>query len=339
MSMRRRDFMTGAAVVAVLPRPARAQPRDRARRIGMLLLFAEGDPEAQVRVKAFAQGLRELDWREGDNTNIEYRFAAGDFNRMRAFAKELVKLKPDVIVTNSIQPIIAVWRQTRTIPIVFAMSPDPVDAGLIKSLSHPEETITGFTTFEYAIVGKWLELLKAIAPRVTRVGLMFNPDAYDRTLYPPRGNWMDWFRQLEAFAPSFAIDHIAVPVRNFVESETALADFARRPDGGLLVATDPFTVGNYRHLVGLALRHQLPACYPYRYFATEGGLMSYGPNGAAMFRQAASYVDRIPKGANPGDLPIQRPNKFEFVLNLKTARALGLDVPRSLLVRADEVIE
>src|SRR5215471_2356928 len=248
MNMRRRDFIIGAAVIAVLPRVACAQPRDRARRIGMLLLFSEGDPEALVRVKVFGQALQELGWTGNNDVKIEHRFAAGSFDKMRAFAKELVELKPDVIVTNSIQSIIAVWRQTRTIPIVFAMSPDPVDAGLIKSLSHPDETITGFMTFEYAIVGKWLELLKGIAPCVSRVGLMFNPDAYEKAFSPPRGNWMDWLRQLEAFAPSFAVDHVALPVRNFAETEDALAEFAHRPGGGLLVATDPFTVGNYQRL-------------------------------------------------------------------------------------------
>lgn len=336
MRMRRRDFIIGAAVA--WPCPVRAQQRDRARRIAMLLNFAASDPEAEVRLKAFGQGLRELDWKEGDNVKVERRFAAGSFDRMRTFAEELVELKPDVIITNAIQPVIPVWQQTH-IPIVFVMAPDPVVQGLIKSLSHPDQTMTGFTTFEYAIVGKWLQLLKAIAPRVTRVGLMFNPDAWDRTLSPQRGNWKEWLHEVEAFAPSFAVNAIPIPVRSFTEMQDALADLGAGRVGGLLVALDPFTVGNYRHVVGQALRHQLPACYPYRYFATEGGLMSYGPNGAAMFRQAASYVDRILKGANPGDLPIQSPNKFEFVLNLRTALALGLDVPRPLFVRADEVIE
>jgi putative tryptophan/tyrosine transport system substrate-binding protein len=338
MSARRRDFIIGAAVAAALPHAARAQSRVRARRVGVLLLFAESDPEARVRVKAFGQGLRELHWSEGDNVNIEYRFAGGDFDRMRAFAGELVELKPDVIVTNSIQPIIPVWQQGR-IPIVFAMAVDPVVVGLIKSLSHPNQTMTGFTTFEYAIVGKWLELLKAIAPRVRTVGIIFNPHAWDRTLSPPRGDWKEWLLQAEAYAPSFAVEAVPVPVRNFTEMQQALAELGRRAEAGMLVALDPFTVGNYRHVVGLALQYQVPACYPYRYFATEGGLMSYGPDGAAMFRQAASYVDRILKGAYPGDLPIQQPNKFKFVLNLKTARVFGLDVPRPLLVRADEVIE
>ena len=246
MSARRRDFIIGAAVAAVLPRAARLEPRVPARRIGMLLLFAESDPEAQVRVKAFGQGLRALDWREGDNVNIEYRFAAGDFDRMRAFAKELVELKPDVIITNSIQPIIPVWQQTR-IPFIFAMAVDPVVVGLIKSLSHPDQTMTGFTTFEYAIVGKWLELLKAIAPRVKRVGIILNPDAWDRTLSPPRGDWKEWLHQAEAFAPSFAVE--AIPV------------------------------------------------------------------------------------------PVQQPNKFELVINLKTERPLQLKVQRQVLVRTDEVRE
>jgi len=338
MSLQRRDFIIGAAVAAVLPRGLHAQPRDRARRVGVLLIFAESDPEAQVRVRALGQSLHELGWSEGDNIKMEYRFAAGDFGRMRAFAKELAELKPDLMITNAIQPIIPIWQQTH-IPIVFAMAPDPVVVGLIQSLSHPDRTMTGFTSFEYAIVGKWLELLKAIAPRVRRVGIMFNPDGWDRTLSPPRGDWEEWLHPLEAFAPSFAIEATPVAVRNFAEMHEALADLGRGGDGGLLVATDPSTVGNYRSIVDLALQHRVPACYPYRYFAVAGGLMSYGPNGAAMFRQAAAYVDRILKGAHPSDLPIQRPNKFEFVVNLKTARAFGLEVPRPLLVRADEVIE
>jgi putative tryptophan/tyrosine transport system substrate-binding protein len=240
---------------------------------------------------------------------------------------------------RAIHPIIAIWQQTRRIPIVLAMVPNPVEVGLIKSLPHPNENITGFTTFEYSIVGKWLEFLKAIGPGITRVGIMFNPEAYDRTLSPPQGTWLPWLSQFEAAAPSFAVEPVALRCRNLAEMRDALATFGAEQNHGLLIALDSFTVANYAHIVTLALQYRLPGCYPYRYFVTRGGLMSYGPNGADVFRHVASYVDRILRGAIPSDLPIQRPTKFELIINLKTATALGITIPPSIMVRADEVIE
>jgi putative ABC transport system substrate-binding protein len=273
-------------------------------------------------------------WVVGGNIEIEYRFAAGDLNRLRAFWQELVDINCDVIVSNTNFPGIAVLRQF-PVPIVFAMVSNPVALGLMKSQSHPDENMTGFTSFDFpSIIGKWLELLKVIAPRVVRVAIVFNPDAY---LLPSAGSF--WLRPLEAIAPSFAAEPVAVPVHDVAEMQQAFAALARGPESGLLVATDAFTVGNYSNIVSLASQHFLPGCYPYRYFATEGGLMSYGPNGARVFRQAASYVDRILRGAKPVELPIQRPTTLELVINARTAKALGLMIPRNLAILADEVIE
>jgi putative ABC transport system substrate-binding protein len=337
--MRRRTFLGLVAGATAWSFAPRVRSAERTPRIGVLLIFARDDPEAAVRTRAFGQALRDLGWNEGGNIQVEYRFAAGDFDRMRALARELVGLPVDVIVTNSIQAILAVEQDSRTVPIVFAMIPDPVGAGLIKSLQHPGENLTGFTTFESTIIGKWLELLKAIAPGIPRVGFMYNPDAYDQLLSPPHlVFWSKWLHELEAVAPSFAVEPVALPVRDLGEMRDALSVLGRMPSG-LLVNVDPFTVGHCRPLVAQALQHRVPGCYAYNYFASEGGLMSYGPNGARMFVQAASYVDRILKGAKAGDLPIQQPNALELVINLKSAKTMGLTVPPWLLARADEVIE
>jgi putative tryptophan/tyrosine transport system substrate-binding protein len=338
--MKRRAFITllgGAAAWPLASRVASAEPM---RRIGVLLLFSENDPEAAVRVRAFGQALQDLGWREGENVHTEYRFGAGDFDRMRAFAKELIAMPVDAMVTNSVQAILAIWQEDHAIPIVFAMVPDLVGAGLITSLSHPGENLTGFTTFEPAIIGKWVELLKAVAPDIRRIGFVYNSDAYERQGSPPYPMWWSlWLRELEAIAPSFSVQAVALRVHDLAETQRAFAALSEERGGALLINVDPFTVGHNRMLVALAQEHGLPACYPYNYFATEGGLMSYGPNGAQMFRQAASYVDRILKGANAGDLPIQQPNAFELVINLKTAKAMDITVPPWLLARADKVLE
>jgi putative ABC transport system substrate-binding protein len=307
-------------------------------KIGVLLQFAASDPEAQVRVRVFEQALQMNGWRKGQGVEIEYRFAAGNFNQMRKFAEELVELPVDVMVTNALSPIIAARLGNRSVPIVFAMVPNPVEQGLIKGLSRPDQNMTGFTSFEYSsTLGKWLELLKATAPHIARVGMLFNPDAYFTYLPPPPGSY--WLRQLEAAASSLAIEPVPLPIRDLAEMHGALTALGRPRDGGLLVANDVFIVAHYRQVVAFALEQHLAGCYPYRYFAAEGGLMSYGPNGAHVFHQAASYVDRILRGANPGDLPIQRPTTLELVINLKTAKALDLTVPPLMLARADEVIE
>jgi putative tryptophan/tyrosine transport system substrate-binding protein len=331
MRMRRRDFVIGVAGAAAWPRTVLAQRSDRQRRVGVMLLFAETDPEPQARVMAFGEELKTLGWRNGDNVRIEYRFAAGNFDRMRAFAMEFLESKPDVIVTNTYQSIISVqW--DRMIPVVLAMVLDPVETGLVNSLSNPAENVTGFTTFDSSIVGKWLELLKVVKPSTSRVGFISNPDA----LSPPyQGVWL---RQFESAASLASVKPIPVSVHDLTQMRNAMATLGRESGTGLLIMPDTFTVGNYPHIVGAALQHGLAGCYPYRYFAAEGGLMSYGPDGVHVFRQAASYVDRILRGAKPSELPLQRPTKFEFVINLKTAKALNLDVPHKLLIRADEII-
>jgi putative ABC transport system substrate-binding protein len=308
------------------------------KRIGVLLLFAPDDPEGQVRVRALRLGLQDLGWREGQDVQIEWRFAAGNFDRMSTLTRELVEQQVDLIVANSLSPVVVALRQVRPIPFVFAMVANPVEQGLVGSLSHPDQNMTGVTGLDYpSIVGKWLELLKSLAPQVMRIGILFNPSAYYVYLPPPPGSY--WIRQLEAVASLFAVEPVAVPVHDLGEMRSALAALSRVPGSGLLIATDTFTVGHYRDIVALALQHRLPGCFPYAYCAAEGGLISYGPNGAQVFRQAASYVDRILRGVHPRDLPIQRPTALELVINLKTAKALELTVPPLLLARADEVIE
>jgi putative ABC transport system substrate-binding protein len=308
------------------------------KRIGVLMHYAADDAEAQDRVSAFETELQRYNWRQGRNVQIEHRFASGDFDLMHKFAKELVALPCSLIVTTALSPVIAARREDPAIPIVFANCPNPVEQGLIGSLSHPDQNMTGIAGLDYpSIIGKWVGLLKAIAPDVTRVGIMFNPDAYYSYLPPPPGSY--WVRQLEAVASSFAVATVAVPVRNLLEMRSALAVHSREPGCGLLVATDVFTLGHYRSITSLALEHRVPICYPYRFFAAEGGLLSYGSNGAQASRLAASYVDRILQGADPKDLPIRRPTTLELVINLKTARALGLVVPPVMLATADEVIE
>jgi putative tryptophan/tyrosine transport system substrate-binding protein len=332
---RRRLLAAFGRAAAVWPRTARAQQTEKMRRVGVLLAQAEHDPLAIARVSTFAEALQDLGWREGSNVRLERRFAAGSIDRMRALAKELFDLPVDVLVSNAAQPIIDVREEARTkTAIVFTMahSVSLVELGLISNMSHPGWNMTGFTTFEPPIVGKWLELLMAVAPGVTRVGFMFNPEASRSTL-------KDWLHQLEVAASSLAVEPSALPVHDLTEMTSAVVALGYEQGSGLLVLPDTFTVANYPKIDALALQHRLPACYPYRYFVVEGGLMSYGPNGAQVFRQAASYVDRILRGANPGDLPIQQPNAFELVINLKIAKALGLTVPPWLLARADEVIE
>jgi putative tryptophan/tyrosine transport system substrate-binding protein len=328
--MRRRALFSVMAGAAAWPILGRAEQKERIRRVGVVLLFSANDPETKARVRVFERGLQNLGWVQGANIQIEYRFAAGDIKRLRADADELIALPVDVIVTN----VTAAVRHTRTIPIVVAMvhSLSVTDPELIESLSHPGRNVTGFTTFEPIIVGKWLELLKAIAPDIKQVGLMFNPDA-------SQAYCETWLRQLEVFASPLAIGPSALRVLDLAELQGALAYLARRSDSGLLVVPDTFTVANYPSIVAQAQQNALPACYPYRYFATQGGLMSYGPNVPQAYRQIASYVDAILRGANPGDLPIQQPNTFELVINLKAANAMRVVVPPHLLARADEVIE
>ncbi len=334
--MKRRDFIPSLAAAVggaiVWPWPTGAQPTERMRRIGFINTQASTDPVGKARLATLAQSLRDLGWREGHDLHIDSRFAAGDVDQIRVLAKELADLRPNVIVTNTPFAIFAIRQQSHAIPIVFANMADPVGAGVLKSLSRPEDDITGFTTFDYPIVSKWLQLLKEIAPGVRRVALMLNPEA----VYGGGAYWLD---QLKDAAAAFVTETVAMFVRNAVEMQAAVSALGAQPNTGLLVATDSFTSAYHAQIASLALQHRIPGCYAFRYYATEGGLMSYGPDGLDTMRRAASYVDRILRGGKVADLPVQRPNKFELVINLKTARAFGLDVPRSLLVRADEVIE
>jgi putative ABC transport system substrate-binding protein len=333
--MRRRAFITllGAAVASspLWPLAARAQQSDRMRRIGVLMSFAASDPESQMRLAAFEKGLQELGWVEGRNLRTEYRFAPGGGDLLRSHAAELVRMAPDLILANSTPVMAALHEQRPTLPIVFVQVTDPVGQGLVSNLAHPGGNLTGFTNFEFSIGTKWLETLKQLAPRVTRVALVFNPDT---------APFAGLFQQpVEAAAPSFAITSSSAAARDAAGIERAIDAFAREPNGALMVLPDVSTTNHRDLIIALAARHRLPAVYPYRYFAASGGLLSYGSDVPDIFRRAAAYVDRILKGTSPGELPVQAPTKYELVINLKTAKALGIEVPTMLLARADEVIE
>jgi putative ABC transport system substrate-binding protein len=328
--MRRREFITvlgGAA--ATWPLGAVAQQQEHIRRAGFLLGLSENDPEARARVAAFRAGLEAAGWIEGRNIRIDFRFAGGDPARVRDYVSELVALGPDVIVAHSTPVVAALKGATSTIPVIFVVVNDPVGQGLVGSLAHPGGNITGFTFVDFELVGKCLGLLKEIAPGITRAGLMFDPDLapYFRV----------YLNELRASPAKLAIEVEAVPIHDASEIEAAIARLG--PASGLIVGPDPFTVVNREAIMRSTERHQLPAVYTLRQDVIEGGLMSYGPDAADIFRRSTSYVDRILKGAKPDELPVQAPTKFELVINLKTAKALGLDVPSTLSARADDVVE
>jgi putative ABC transport system substrate-binding protein len=329
--MRRREFiglLGGAA--AAWPLATGAKQAERMRRISVLMGYPEGDPQAQANVTALLQGLQSLGWIEGRNVQIDYRWAGGDPDKARTFARELIATTPDVMVSSTNQVTRIVQQETQTIPIVFAFVGDPVGSGFAASLAHPGTNITGFANFENSIGGKWVELFKEIAPRAGRVGFVFNPDAAPN---------VGFFHAAEAAAPSLAIKLAALAVRDASDIEQHIAAFASEPDGGLIVAPHAVTLGNRKLLIELAARYRLPAVYSDRYFAESGGLVSFGNNSADLFRRAATYVDLILKGANPADLPVQLPTKFELIVNLKAAEMLGLTIPESFLIRADAVLE
>ncbi len=330
LGMKRREFITligGAAAAWPLAVPAQTK---QMRRIGVLMGLTAGDPEAQSRVVAFESSLRDMGWVKGRNLSIEYRWA-GDGNLLRDHAAELLAMAPDLIFANSTPVTVALREQSQAVPIVFTQVVDPVGAGFVDSLARPGGNLTGFTSFEFSIGTKWLEALKQTAPRVTRVALLFNPES---------APYADLFlRPVEAAAPSFSLAPIGAAVRDTADVDRVFDVLAREPNGGLMVLPD-ISMTNYREaIVALAARHRVPAVYPFRFFAASGGLMSYGTDVTEVFRRAAAYVDRILKGTSPGELPIQAPAKYELVINLKTAKALGLTVPETLLARADEVIE
>ena len=325
--MKRREFITLLGGTAVAwPLAARAQQGERVRRVGVLSNRAPDDPELQSRNAAFLQGLQQLGWTVGHNLRIDYRFPR--FDRIREHAAELVGLAPDVIMATGSATVGPLLQVTRTVPIVFVIVPDPVGAGFIDSLARPGGNATGFTLFEYGMSGKWLELLKEIAPRVTRVAVLRDPNIT---------SGIGQFAAIQAVSPSLGVELRPVDVRDAGEIERAVMGFAD-PASGLIVTGSGLAMG-HREIVTLAARHKLPAVYFQRVFVTGGGLISYGPDYVHQFRQAAGYVDRILRGEKPADLPVQAPTKYELVINLKTAKALGLDVPPTPLARADEVIE
>lgn len=330
--MRRREFITllGSAAAA-WPLGARAQQPERMRRVGILMSLSESDPEAQARVAAFRKELQTLGWAEGRNVRIDIRWAASDPALMREFARELVALKPDLILSHNTPTTASLVQQTRTIPIVFVVVSDPIGSGFIASFPKPGGNVTGFTNIEPTMAGKWLELLKEIAPSVTRAALLFNP-----ATAPYAQNYLTPFK---AAAALLALEMIAAPVRNISELESAIAAQAGAPNSGLVVMTDSFLVAHEAEITSLAARYRLPAVYPFRFFVKHGGLLSYGNDLFDSFRRAANYADRILKGATPTELPVQAPVKFELVINLKTAKALGLAVPFHLQQRADELVE
>jgi putative ABC transport system substrate-binding protein len=330
--LKRREFITllgGAA--AAWPLAARGQQAERMRRVGALMNLTADDPEASARVTALAQGLQQLGWTVGRNLRIDYRWGATDADRSRRYAAELVALVPDVILAGGGGAVVGPLLQvTRTVPIVFVNAVDPVGAGFVDSLAQPGGNVTGFTLFEYGISAKWLELLKEIAPRVTRVAVF-------RDAAGPSGNAQ--FAVIQAAAPSFGVEVRPVGVRDAPEIERAVTAFARSSNAGLIVTAIAPSAVRRELIVALAARQRLPAVYSFRYYATSGGLISYGPDATDPFRRAADYIDRILKGVKPAELPVQASTKYDLVINLKTAKALGLDVPSTLLARADEVIE
>ena len=329
--MRRREFITligGAA--ATWPMAVRAQQTGGLRRIGVLISLAADDPQAQARLSAFVQGLRELGWTDSRNVRIDTCWVAGDADLGRRYTAELVALAPDIILASGGTVVWTLLQATRTVPIVFTLTPDPVGAGFVASLARPGGNATGFTSFEYGMTGKWPELLKEIAPRVTRVALLRDPTT-------PQGTGQ--FGAIQSVAPSLGLEVSPVNVRDAGEIERAVAAFARGSNSGLIVTGSGLAIVHRELIVTLAARYKLPAIYFERLFVTAGGLIAYGPDPIDPHRRAASYVDRILKGEKPGDLPVQAPTKYELAINLKTAKALGLTVPPTLLARADEVIE
>jgi putative ABC transport system substrate-binding protein len=328
--MRRRDVIASLGAAAAWPLAARAQPGEPMRRVGVLMPLPEGDPESQRRIVAFRQGLHELGWTPGRNLQIEARWAAGDAERTRVFANELAALAPDVILASGSAAAGPMLQATRSLPVVFVIVPDPVGAGFVDSLARPGGNATGFLMFEYGIAGKWLELLKQVAPDTTRVAVIRDP-----AITAGIGQWA----ATQTAAPALGMEAIPVNVRDAGEIERAIAGFAQSPNGAVIVTGSALAVVHRDRTIAQIARHRLPAIYFQRSFVDRGGLISYGPDLIDQYRQAARYVDRILKGEKPADLPVQAPTRFELVINLKTARSMGLEVPATVLARADAVIE
>jgi putative tryptophan/tyrosine transport system substrate-binding protein len=328
--MKRRDFITlVGGVAAAWPLKAQAQQPERMARIGVMLAFSASDPEAKPFVAALKKGLQDLGWIEGRNIEFDFRWPAADPDRIRAYATELVDTKPSAILVNSTAATAALQQKTLTVPVVFVNIADPIRSGFVASLAAPGGNITGFTNFETTMGAKWLELLRDVAPERMRAGLLFNPNTHSG----------QYFHIIETTAPSLGMESSQLPVQDAAGIERAIASLGRDVNAGLIVLPDIFHFAHCDLIVALAAQHRLPAIYPFRLFVTAGGLISYGIDLTDLYLRAASYLDRILKGSKPADLPIQQPTKFELVINLKTAKALGLTVPPTLLARADEVIE
>jgi putative ABC transport system substrate-binding protein len=329
--MRRRDFIRAVVgSVAAFPFAARAQQPERTRRIGVLMSLAADDKEGQARVDAFVQGLRELGWIDGRNVQIDIRWAAGGDRVRRQYTAELVALSPDVILASGGSVVGPLLQATRTVPIVFTQTPDPVGAGFVDSLARPGGNATGFSIFDYNIAGKWLELLKQIAPGMTRVAVIRDPAT-------PQG--IGQYSAVHAVAPSLGLNVSPINASEPSEVERVVTAFAHTPNSGLIVTGSNFAITHRELIIKLASQHKLPTVYPIRFFVPAGGLISYGPDPIDPHRRAAGYVDRILKGEKPADLPVQAPTKYELVINLKTAKTIGLTISPSILARADEVIE
>jgi putative ABC transport system substrate-binding protein len=330
--IRRREFVALLSSTAVWPVAVHAQQPERMRRIGVLMGYAESDRDAQAWHAVFREGLRKFGWTEGRNTQIDTRWAPpDDAESMRGFAKELVALQPDLLLSSTTPTTSALLQQTRTIPIVFAIVADPIGSGFVASFARPGGNVTGFIFTEQTMAGKWLELLKEIAPHVTRVAMLFNPASATYAQY--------WLNPFKAAAPSFGVEPTLAPIHDISELESVIAAQAREPNAGLIAMPDSFADAHRVEITSLAARYRLPAVYPFRHFAEAGGLLSYGVDRTDNFRRAAAYVDRILKGEKPAELPVQAPVKFELVINLKTAKAIGLDVRLHLQQLADEIIE
>ena len=326
--MRRREFITLLGGATAWPLRARAQQPERMRRVGVLMGIAE-DVEGRERLAVFREGLRALAWSEGSNIEFSYRWGAGDAEMNRRLADELLQWRPDVILSNSTPITVATARATSSTPVVFTNVTDPVAAGVVHSLARPGGNLTGFTNFVPSLVGKWIELLKGMDRRVTRVVYLFSPETCPQSLV----------QSVAATAPLLSVEAVAVPARQASEIEIGIEQVAHAPNSGLLVLPDVFNSTNRRAIISLAARHRLSAMYPFKFFARDGGLMSYGVEAIEPFRQAVTYVDRILHGARPSELPVQASTKWELVINLRTAKVLGLDILPTLLAQADEVIE
>ena len=328
--MRRREFLFLGTSAALLPLAA-ARSADRIKRLGVLMSNKEGDPVAVARVAKFREGLAQLGWREGQNLQIEWRWGGGDIALTRRYAEELVNLAPDILLGNGTPATVTLKQATTTIPIVFSVVNDPVGQGIISSMAHPGGNITGFSFLEYSMVGKSLEMLKRIAPQSTSVAIMFNPETYPY--------YAIHLKSFEAVAKRLSLDLSAAPVKSVVEIDETMAKLAKQPGSAVLVTPDPFMLVNRAAAIKAAAQYRVPASYSYRQMVEEGGLTSYGADAGDIFLRSAGYIDRILKGALPGDLPAQAPVKFEIAFNVKTAQALGLDIPPDLLALADAVVE